>query len=777
MLTLTLDGNPVDLPADAEIALSYRSSDLRRLDTREAAFSETFALPVTHQNARVLGHPHALTSQTSSPYRRVPAVLTANGVPVLRGVALLDGSADGYEITLLDDTADLFGRVGDAKLRDLNLTALDHPRTFVAIQAASTDDPTRGYIYALADTARLGTAGGNDRVTAYEVPASVYEIFLLRAIVARAIVARALPGFALTGTLLADPLFARAVLPGVYSLPRLRETYLAPRRVQASTSADLLYEVLAAGQSQIQALDLLFPVLALGNAAYFAGGASYSPPTHFAEVTVSGRLLVKSDGFPKFLTLHGASQALPNAYIWRQAIAGRIPAQRSVPYLITFSVTVPAITLANVGALSLRVSDADNGSAVPSTDPYIRLTVLAGSAVTFAVSAPALAGAPVHLETSLPDISQADYLKSLANRFNSTFAVDTTARTVRFDLFNELERRRGEALDWTNKVDYAARPRIDYRLPGFAQRNLFRYADAPAAYAPAFGVLTPLQAAAQVGTGALTVPDTTLPLTADTYTAPLILPTQRPVCGGTATVAFLPSAILPDPVAPRGAVAWTYGGSYLKGDRVTFAGRTWTCQTTPYGIKSQPGDVLYVFDWAADAVPDTAVPAVAVLVALSPAAPLLSDEQVSATTPASFQPAWGLGTDGLSFAALLLTYQAGTAALLARVQLLAVPMRLTPADIAGLDFSRPVRLDVRFLPGYGEVQGLFYLNLIDQYRPGIPGLCRVELLRLGDPIPALAPAALPLATAPNHALYAETGQQLAQQPDLATNGPLLEQRQ
>ena len=86
MLTLTLDGQPVDLPTDAAVALSYRSSDLRRLDSREAAFSETFALPLTATNARVLGTPHALSSQASSPYRRMPAVLMANDVPVLSGV-------------------------------------------------------------------------------------------------------------------------------------------------------------------------------------------------------------------------------------------------------------------------------------------------------------------------------------------------------------------------------------------------------------------------------------------------------------------------------------------------------------------------------------------------------------------------------------------------------------------------------------------------------------------------------------------------------------------
>lgn len=762
MLTLTLDGQAVDLPADADVALSYRSSDLRRLDTREAAFSETFALPLTHRNARVLGHPHALTSQTGSPYRRLPAVLKANGVPVLRGAAVLEASAEGYEITLLDDTADLFGRVGEGKLRELDLSALDHPRTFAAVQAGSTDDPARGYVYALADTGRLAFAAADERVTATEVPASIYESYLLRALVARA-----LPGFALTGTLLTDPLFARAVLPAVFSVPRLRERYLLPYRVQAGTAADARYFDSGTGSGGFLTviLPLVFPSLVLGDPAHFAGNSAYTPPAHAVQVQVQARLLIRNDGATKANVSVVRGSGVGSANIFFN--------QRFEPGFVGTVNLDLALPLYEAAAGPLYLCFANEFGGLNSTD----ITLLAGSSVTFAVAAPALTGAPVHMETGLPDLSQADYLQSLANRFNATFAVDAAAGTVRFDLFNELERRRAEAADWTRKLDYAARPRLDYRLPGFAQRNVFRYDDAPDAYAPVFGALSPEAAAAQVGTGALAVPDATLPPTADTYTAPFVLPLVHPVGGGAAEVAWLPTATGADPADPRYAVAWFFGGAFRKGDRVTSSGRTWTCLTDPYGNKAQPGDVTYAADWAGDALPDDEVPAVALLTALPATGPLLCDEQSTAAAPASFRPAWGLGTAGLSFAALLPAYHAGTQALLQRVQLLTVALALTPVDIAALDFSRPVRLNVRHVPGYGEIQGLFYLNLIDQYRPGVPGPVRVELLRLGDPIPGLAPAALPLALRPAHALFAETGQQLAQEPGIATNGPLLEEIQ
>ena len=759
MLTLTLDGQPVDLPADAAVALSFRSSDLRRLDTREAGFSETFALPLTARNARVLGAPHVLGSLTSSPYRKLPAVLSFNDVPVLTGAAVLEASEIGYEVTLLDDTADLFGRIGNANLRELNLSDLDHPRTLPAIQAASTDMPGRGYVYALADTGRLAFAGTDARVAAYEQPASVYESALLTRIVAKA-----LPGFALTGTLLTDPLFASAVLPAVLSMPRLRESYLAPYRVQVGTAADRVYSIPALTVTR-QTVDLEFPLVATGSAAHYSANKTYTPPAHNVQVEIHGRLLVKNDGFKKYLALHGTNQG-PTDYLWRVEIPGRIFAERNIAFVISFSLTLPAYSFATYGPLTLRATDADNGSNPPQSDPNIHITVLANSSVTFAVAPLALSGAPVHLETTLPDLSQADYLKLLANRFNTTFAVDAAAKTVRFDLFNELERRRAEAVDWTRKLDYSQRPRLDYRLPDFAQQNVFRYKDAPDAYAPVFGSLSVAATAAQVGQAALLVPDTTLALRADTFTAPVILPALRDVCGGRARVVWLPTTPIPDPADPRYATAWVFGAAYRTGDRVTYVGRTWTCTRAGYGVPTNyPNNLVNNSDWAADTPPDTDAPAVAALFTLPPGPPLLSDDQLDATTPASYAAAVGLTRAGLSFTELFAAYHQGTASILQRVQLLTAYFTLHPTDIAALDFSRPVYLDVRWLPGYGELTGYFYLNLIDQYQPMRPGAVRCELLRLGEPIAGLAPAALPLPARPMRALLAEAGYPLHAEPD------------
>ena len=150
------------------------------------------------------------------------------------------------------------------------------------------------------------------------------------------------------------------MLPAVLSGPRLREAYVAPYRVQVGTAVDRVYAIPAGGALR-EALNLEFPLVGAGSATHFTAATFYTPPAHNVQVEVKGRLLVRNDGFKKYLSLHGAAQPLPLDHLWRQEIPGRVPAERTTAFLITFSINVPAFALAAYGALSLRVTDADNG--------------------------------------------------------------------------------------------------------------------------------------------------------------------------------------------------------------------------------------------------------------------------------------------------------------------------------------------------------------------------------------------------------------------------------
>ena len=763
MLTLTLDGQPVDLPADAAVALSYRSSDLRRLDTREAAFSETFALPLTAQNARVLGTPHALSSQTRSPYRRLPAVLRANGVPVLRGVAVLEASEAGYEITLLDDTADLFGRVGDSGLRELDLSALDHPYDMASVQAASASGPALGYAYALADDGRLTARDPAVGLLWHELT----QVVPCRTVL-DAIVARALPGYALAGSLLSDATFAAAVFPRATATPRLRESARAPYAVRALRPAPVREH--DAGSGKYYPL-VPFPRQLTGDAAHF-DGTSFTTPPYPADIRVSARLLVRVDAEFATAAVANAVAAVrvvdaadaAGVAVYEQVLAEgsgiffAVAVSQQAPGLrvLEFDFTLSAHPASRQLAVQMRL---ENGAG---------LTIGADSTIGFTVGERTNAGAPVHLDASLPDISQGDALKLFCNQYNVLIHVESAARTVRFDLFNELERRRGEAVDWSAKFDHGPRPRLEYRLSGYAQRNTFAYQPAPAAY-DALLLAAPPELA--TGMAALPVPDETLAVTAEAFAAAVLLPLAHPALNGAADLLWLPFVSDPTPtVAPT---RYNAGTAYKGPARVFYGGRLWrlllvgdleTVAGTPPRLTPVPVKLFFAqtmqVAWAVEEYTSAndELPTVATLLASAPLGLLVYDDAPAST---SFAVTLALSRAGLSFAELLPAYHEGIARILSRVQLLAGSFLLNATDIAALDFGRPVYLNVRWLPGYGELRGYFYLNLIDQYRPGNPGPVRCELIRLGDPVAALAAAVAPLPERPARLLLTEAGQPLA----------------
>lgn len=745
-LTLTLDGQLVDLPPDAEVALSFRANDLRTLDSREGPFSEQFTLPLTARNVAVLGVPHALDSQTTAPYRLLPAVLTSpGGTELLRGFAVLDVAGQGYDITLTDALGGLFAQVGDKALRALDLSAYDHTFSFANAQAAqspTTDTP--GYAYALADDGRLLNRGPEAGVLWYELLPAVYYHAVLRAIVAEA-----LPGYRLTGTLLSESAYRTAVLPRVYATPRLRESEREPFAVQVLKQTSQREHDSGSG-SYFPLIQ--FPRQLTGDSANYSSGTEFHTPAYPADIRVSARLLVRLDA--EFVTTTVAfvratvrlvDSTDPVAVaVHEQVVLYTVGAaftqaaneQPALPRALEFDFTLENHPANRKLAVQLRL---ENGAG---------LTIAAGSTVSYAVGPRVWPGAPVQLDASLPDISQADFLKQVVNQFNGLVQADAGSKTVRFDLFNELERRRPLAVDWTDRLDTGTRPALSFRLgDAYGQQNTFAYEDAPNAYDELLLGAPPELAPAR---GLLPVPNLTLPATAEGYAAPLLLPLPRPSLTGRAGLLWLPMVADSDPQRPAepynntreyttdaypviyGARVWRYldtAGHSIAGEAPTL---------DPVGVRV---GVVTVQRVAWELLPYEAVNEEVAAVASVVPAPAVPGLRITQDAPGSgsFAPALALSRNGLTWPELLAAFHEGLKRILHRCRAVQVPLRLTPVDIAGLDFATPIKLDIAHVPGYGALRGLFYLNNIDQYQPAGNGPVAVQLVALGDAVPGLAP--------------------------------------
>ncbi len=755
-LTLTLNGYPVDLPPDAQVALSYRANDLRNLDSREAAFSETFTLPLTAQNVAVLGSPHSLDSLTTTPYRLLPAVLRSpGGAVLLDGFGILELSHEGYDVTLTSALGGLFAQVGNRSLRELDLRAFDHELGYANVLAADANQAGQGYTYALCDTGPLLDRPASVGATFDEVPAATFVLDLLRAMLADPLPPVPLPagyvapanplaGYRLTGSLLAEDLFQDLVLPRATAYPQLRAAYVQQYTAKGYYDKDRTYT--QGGFIMQFAADLTGPLFA---------GELYTPPAHAIGLRFQARIPCSLSGSGSFIALFQQEGTAAPVAIHTESLqfnSGR--------HLLALDVTLPIVAASEQTRFYLRI---DTGGS---------LTIFAGASFAITPSARAWPGAPVHLDAGLPASSQADLLKLVCNQFNVLLQVDTVFKTIRFDLFNDLEKNRGRAVDWTAKLDFTKRPRLAYVLGDYAQRNLLAYAAPPSQYTDALPLLPAPYDQESRGSGTLLCRNATRAAQAEAYASDLLLPLPRAtgalvdsagqLTGGHgADLLWLPFFELADPT--KVVSAWDSEHAYSNGDLVLYLGQSFRCTVKDHDTTTAPpnwGDNRYFKGdqpWQAES--DYYATANAELGSVAVLAPYAGQVGVSAEglRKGQYVPGRQLSREDLGFDELLSAYYPGLAAILDRVQVLTLDVRLNALDVADLDFAVPVRVKVDHVPGYGKLDGLLYLNLADQFMPAQPGSVPCTFLVLGNPVPGLAPKVPNPPLTKLRVLAAETG--------------------
>lgn len=738
-LSLTLSGQPVDLPADAAVALSYRVNDLRNLDSREAAFSETFTLPITAQNVAVLGAPHAIDSLTNAPYTLLPARLTSpGGVVLLNGFAMLESAGDGYEVILTNAIGSLFAQVGERTLRELDLSQYDHAYTYESVRATQRNEYTQGYTYALADDGRLTRREAEPGILFYELRSAVYYHALLQAIVAQA-----LPGWQISGSLLSEPTYQLAALPQATDYPQVSPATLTNTRASGVVAEALTYSGLGPRGQQLTAV--LFSTEDDPGGNLFAG-AYFTTPNYYCDLTVKVRLRTQVRRTPGSNINYVTAKALLRDTRFEQAPveldkgeivtgkAGVFSFNETFSHSITDVFSAPSYTEFTVKLLRLEPRT-QLGVLLPLF-AGVETKVLAGSGVTWQVEPRAYPGAPVGLAGSLPDLKQADFLRLVFNQYNVILQSDEVTRRVRFDLFNDLERNRKRAVDWTDKLDLTTRPKLTFALEGYAQRNTLAY-DAPPEVYDELASLDPVP----TGSAELPVVNETLPATAEAYTAPVFLPQVNASLGGPFALAWLPFFKQPTDfkaVPERWDASKTYGDTeqpVVYGD-VVWKGRALVAGTVPGSARSESDGAWLRQEY------DSVNEELSSVVLLSPLdAPAVLQVAVRDDAPSTdfFLVTRRFQREGLDFTALLRGYYSSLINVLKRVQLLTVDVRLTALDITQLDFTVPVKLSLPHIQGYGKLKCLAYLNNVDQYQPGVPGAVACELLVLGLAVPALAP--------------------------------------
>ena len=259
---LVCGGYSVDLPTDFGIQINKSIADIREPESRSSDWTKTFTLPGTKTNNKLFTHLFDLnlsirnTSATNfspdfNPNLKADAYLTVDEVTQIEGFIRLlsikvnDLNQIEYECSMHGELADLFAKISDAKLADLDFTEYNHilnaTNVFNSWDTSIVKNGSsgyvnfsggapigEGYVYGWVDP---GTYANYSRFDLNDVTPYVY---------AKTVVDKIFSGAGYTyssGSFFNTSQFKRLVVPCPSRMPFLSETQVQQRQFEAKSSS------------------------------------------------------------------------------------------------------------------------------------------------------------------------------------------------------------------------------------------------------------------------------------------------------------------------------------------------------------------------------------------------------------------------------------------------------------------------------------------------------------------------------------------------------------
>jgi hypothetical protein len=523
----------LDLPEDTALLPTFQSNDRTKPESLQSDYSPEFEAAGTAHNHWLLGHAAASQPLAGSAYVRVPCVLTSGGVETLP-IALLyiKGYKQGrYQLQLFGGNRRLVEALGDKKLSDLDLNRFNHNWTANEVLAGLPFEhwKSQGWGYEVYDRGKPINLKQLDPFTLY--PACSGDL-VFRQILTDA-------GFT-ADSLLAEPLAAQLDVPTAnpYEYPQdfrdARQTTAGYFFKSSNTEPQYLRHTSAFPQERLNfsfTERKPYHAPASGTATYFAG--VYTVDTlGFYDIVAAIPTRFGCNGiFPgkvrvKFMLLINGQHIFDTT----GAELGKDEEENGKEYITkTFTPTLNRWLLhpgdkvelvwrgdeITAGLYGIRPNDP-----IWAIGPHGSLVDLGGgvflsSEVRFTVTllAEFPPGGLVRLQEWLPDMKQLDFVKAYMELLGLTIQVDAYEPHLHLATGNKLLANVPKAKIWTHKRDAYAQPGrlperdLAFRFGSFGQRNVLKWTEDE-------------NVTKGYGDGTITVADEVLPATYDLATLP-----------------------------------------------------------------------------------------------------------------------------------------------------------------------------------------------------------------------------------------------------------------
>ena len=449
------------------IPINKQIVDFNSFSEIKSDFSKSFDILLTDENRHALECLDVFTSLSRLPYVKIPAKVLSDGIEVIKnGVAIIEASTKKkVKCTIYSGNKSWSSQLESLKLADVDYSDSVHFWNSDNIKASH--ETKLPYHYALVDY-------GNGGVTDAEyIRPWVYVADLMNRIFSNI-------GYTIEGELLNDVRYQNEIIE--CSQNKYDTTLLLG---EANTNGDLtlIWNDAIGKESWIH-----FPVIA--NDPY----APFETPGLFENTTtiVGDKTFyhVKKSGVYHFdlrMILQPVSINFPNG-------ANVFPPQQVAWEVVTFPQLQVQTVFAGITNQNIQTKDISFSMALTEGDivsflirPKVVPTgtfnrawsIKLKNGSSFAVSSvdvndESVYGDLIGLSGLLPDMKQTEFVKAIAFKFGQAIIPDNDGKLVTFRSWNELKDRKGEAVDWSAKIDDLQDSETKYRLTSWAQKNWLR---------------------------------------------------------------------------------------------------------------------------------------------------------------------------------------------------------------------------------------------------------------------------------------------------------------
>ncbi|HEX8547950.1 MAG TPA: hypothetical protein VF691_13385 [Cytophagaceae bacterium] len=468
-MNLIINNEQVDLSEDEVLAMTYQVNDIAELKNRQASHSNQFRLKTTPKNIRLFGHSNILNSLSGIAYRKSSAIIIEDGLEIVsNGQAIVESIDENINVTIYAGIFDFFSRMGDASIRELDFSELDH--VWTAEVAANSKDNTSGYIYALAQFGMVEETGYNYPIN-YSLP-SVFVHTIINKIFSK-------HGFLKTGAVLQEPFFKKWAIPCNGDLKRDAK-FIEDRSVYVGNT---LFNYYTVGNSNQYHDRIRFDITNKGDfkqgsaQRYNAGTGGYTPDVPYivdieaniifsvsvddGKADLRVRLFKNNNEIGIGAHINQGDTDGDEITFYLTAVAENITISPGDEIWVDFLLDGEGDGFLDSYSYSWAVPEERNGFYT-----YFKVTPKEDFAP----------GSFLNLNQILPDIKQKDLVKFWAHYFGIIFQSDNYANSLDCRKFQEIaDAVNVDFVDWSDKLDVSKPSSIEFRLEGYAQSNHFKY--------------------------------------------------------------------------------------------------------------------------------------------------------------------------------------------------------------------------------------------------------------------------------------------------------------